>query len=434
MFHSGDPSLLHPGVPLGYIGGERGSGFYYSGVEYSFRSDGLYRLPLTDFIDERQERPRKDDTVVFHTYDGYLRLIQIATVLSVDRQIVMATVIETINIEDYLNEIDGSKIKKNTLPGDRIVAGSVTGDRIADGAISSSKVAAGAITGEKLASGAVSSDKLADGAVTNAKIASGAVSMGKIADGAVTSNKVANDAITSDKIASGAVTNAKVANGAISTGKLASGAVTADKVSSGAITSDKIATGAVSSDKLTSGAVTADKVSSGAITSDKIASGAVTGDKISSTIIEEKLQEVMQSDVDQVIREMIESGEIVIDPSVQPGITESDLISDENFVKYVTGESSTGGGKVVRSSNVKSLTGDALAKIATGGQSSRFPMSMLPIIPISRADYEALPSSIKNNGYLYAIHEGEATTEPTDQWEDFPTDQEVTDYIFGGEG
>lgn len=393
MFHSGDPSLLHPDFALGYVGGERGSGFYYSGVEYEYLSNGLYRLPLTDFIDERQERPRKDDTVVFHTYDGRLRLIQIATVLSVDRKIIMATVIETINIEDYLNDIDGSKIKKNTLPGDRLLDNSISGAKIQDGSVDSNKLADGAVTNAKIASGAVSSDKVADGAITNSKIASGAVTMGKLANGAVTSDKIAAGAVTGDKVADGAITDAKVANGAISSGKLASGAVTGDK----------------------------------------IANGAVTGDKISDNVITEKLEEVLQGSTDQVIREMIESGEIVIDPTVQPGITDKDLISDADFVNYVTGESDTGGGKVVRASNVKAMTGSALAKVATNGQSSRFPMSMLPIVPISKDEYDALPSSTQNNGYIYAIYEGEPQ-QPADQWEDFPTDQDVTDYVFGGEG
>lgn len=177
-------------------------------------------------------------------------------------------------------EIDGGKIRANTIQALSIMAGSIT----------TTQIQAGSIVGEDLAINTITAREINAQAITANEIASDAIITRHISTNAVTANEIAARTITADEIASLTIVSTNIASEAITAGKLAVNSVNAFKISANAVTTEKIAANAVTANEIAARTITADEIAVNTITASQIATdaiiarhisfGAIVGDKI----------------------------------------------------------------------------------------------------------------------------------------------------------
>jgi hypothetical protein len=109
--------------------------------------------------------------------------------------------IRELNVTNFTNSIDGSKIASGTISSTQIENGSILTVDISDHAI----------TYEKIAVNAVTNTRIANGAVTHAKLSSDCIQSHNIVDGTIMDVDIsANAAISGSKIANASITNDKI--------------------------------------------------------------------------------------------------------------------------------------------------------------------------------------------------------------------------------
>lgn len=186
-------------------------------------------------------------------------------------------------VEDLLSEwqwedtveIDGGKIRANTIQALSIVAGSIT----------TTQIRAGSIVGNDLAINTITAREINAQTITANELASDSIMTRHIRTNAVTANEIAARTIVADNIAAGTITGTQIAADTIRGSHIFAGTITATEISSGAITAVKIASNAVTTVKLDAEAVTAAKISANTITAAQIAANTITANEIRAQTI-----------------------------------------------------------------------------------------------------------------------------------------------------
>uniref|UniRef100_UPI0022E5AA96 tail fiber domain-containing protein n=1 Tax=Enterococcus casseliflavus TaxID=37734 RepID=UPI0022E5AA96 len=274
-------------------------------------------LPLLhDNLQKNEQSLIELDTVTLPLLDGRLKTAE-QNFLDAQKRIDDAMA-DIRDVEDLLHdwqwedtiEIDGGKIRANTVQALAIVAGSITttqirarsivGNDLAVNTITTREISAQSITANEIASNAIITRHIATDAVTANEIAaltitateisSDAIITRHISTNAVTANEIAARTITAAEIASLTIVSTNIASEAITTGKLAANSVNAFKISANAVTTEKIAANAVTANEIAARTITADEIAVNAITAGQIATdaivsrhisfGAIVGDKI----------------------------------------------------------------------------------------------------------------------------------------------------------
>ncbi|AUJ85476.1 phage tail spike protein [Enterococcus sp. CR-Ec1] len=172
-------------------------------------------------------------------------------------------------------EIDGGKIRANTIQALSIIAGSIT----------TTQIQAGSIVGNDLAVNTITAREINAQTITANEIATNAIITRHIATNAVTANEIAARTITATEIAAGTITGTQIAADTIRGSHIFAGTITATEISSGAITAVKIASNAVTTVTLDAEAVTAAKISANTITAAQIAANTITANEIRAQTI-----------------------------------------------------------------------------------------------------------------------------------------------------
>jgi len=109
--------------------------------------------------------------------------------------------IRELNVTNFTNSIDGSKIASGTISSTQIENGSILTVDISDHAITYEKIAANAVTNTRIANGAVTHAKLSSDCVQSHNIVDGTIMDVDIStNAAISGSKIANSSITNDKI------------------------------------------------------------------------------------------------------------------------------------------------------------------------------------------------------------------------------------------
>ncbi|WP_461198559.1 phage tail spike protein [Enterococcus sp. N249-2] len=210
------------------------------------------------------------------------------------------------DVEDLLHdwqwqdtvEIDGGKIRANTIQALAIVAGSIT----------TTQIRAGSIVGNDLAVNTITAREINAQTITANEIATNAIITRHIATNAVTANEIAANTITADEITTNAIVTRHISANAVTAVKINANAVTAEKINASAVTADKIATNAVTTVKLNAEAVTAAKIAANTITAAKIAANTITANEIrAQTIVADTIAS------NAIIARHITAGSIIAD-------------------------------------------------------------------------------------------------------------------------
>lgn len=188
------------------------------------------------------------------------------------------------DVEDLLHgwqwqdtvEIDGGKIRADTILARSIQAGSIT----------SVQIQAGSIVGDDLAVNTITAREINAQTITALEIASDAIITRHISTNAITANEIAARTITALEIAANTITASQIAANTITANQIAVETITANRIATNAIIARHITAGSIVADKLASGSVTTVKLAAGAVTANVIASNAVTAVKIAANAIE----------------------------------------------------------------------------------------------------------------------------------------------------
>lgn len=143
-------------------------------------------------------------------------------------------------------EINGGKIRADSVTATQIAANTITANQIATGAIIADKILANAITTAKIATNAVTANEIAAATITATEIKGGTI----------TATQIAANAITVDKILANAVTTAKIATNAVTANEIAAGTITATEIKARTLTADRIATGAITANEIKANSIT----------------------------------------------------------------------------------------------------------------------------------------------------------------------------------
>lgn len=188
-------------------------------------------------------------------------------------------------------EINAQTITANELASDSIITrhirtNAVTANEIAARTITATEIAAGTITGTQIAADTIRGSHIFAGTITATEISSGAITAVKIASNAVTTVKLDAEAVTAAKIAANTITAAQIAANTITANNIATETITANRIATNGIIARNITAGSIVADKLATGSVTAVKIAAGAVTADKILARAVTADKLATNAIQ----------------------------------------------------------------------------------------------------------------------------------------------------
>lgn len=129
------------------------------------------------------------------------------------------------------------------------------------------KVKADSITANQIAAGAISTDKLAANAVTAAKIAANTITAGQIASKTITAAQIQAGTITSNEIKASTITGDKLVAGTITATQLAAGSITAEKIAAGAITAEKLDANAINGKTITGSVISGGSITGATLTS-----------------------------------------------------------------------------------------------------------------------------------------------------------------------
>ncbi|MFP8915296.1 phage tail spike protein [Enterococcus innesii] len=182
--------------------------------------------------------------------------------------------------------ITANEIATNAIITRHIATNAVTANEIAARTITATEIAAGTITGTQIAADTIRGSHIFAGTITATEISSGAITAVKIASNAVTTVKLDAEAVTAAKIAANTITAAKIAANTITANQIAANAITADRIASNAILARHITGATITADKLAAGSVTTAKLAAGAVTATTIAARAVSADKLATNAIQ----------------------------------------------------------------------------------------------------------------------------------------------------
>lgn len=166
-------------------------------------------------------------------------------------------------------------IRANAVTANEIAARTITATEIAAGTITGTQIAADTIRGSHIFANTITADNLGVNSVTAVKIASNAVTTVKLDAEAVTAAKIAANTITAAQIAANTVTANEIRAQTIVGDSIASNAIIARHITANSIVAGKIASGAVTTAKLAAGAVTATTIAARAVSADKLATNAI---------------------------------------------------------------------------------------------------------------------------------------------------------------
>lgn len=188
-------------------------------------------------------------------------------------------------------EINAQTITANELASDSIMtrhirANAVTANEIAARTITATEIAAGTITGTQIAADTIRGSHIFAGTITATEISSGAITAVKIASNAVTTVKLDAEAVTAAKISANTITAAQIAANTITANEIRAQTIVGDSIASNAIIARHITANSIVAGKIASGAVTTAKLAAGAVTATTIAARAVSADKLAANAIQ----------------------------------------------------------------------------------------------------------------------------------------------------
>ncbi|MDO7880498.1 MAG: phage tail spike protein, partial [Enterococcus mundtii] len=125
-------------------------------------------------------------------------------------------------------EIDGGKIRANTIQALSIKAGSIT----------TTQIQAGSIVGNDLAINTITAREINAQTITANELATNAIITRHISTNAVTANEIAANTIAADNISTNAIIARHISTSAITAEKINTNAVTAIKINAGAVTAE----------------------------------------------------------------------------------------------------------------------------------------------------------------------------------------------------
>lgn len=197
------------------------------------------------------------------------------------------------DVEDLLSdwqwqdtvEIDGGKIRANTIQALSIMAGSITTTQIQAGSIVGNDLAVNTITAREINAQTITANEIATNAIITRHISTNAVTANEIAANTIVADNVSTNAIIARHISANSVTADKINANAVTAIKINAGAVTADKIATNAITAGKINVGAVTAREIATQTITATQIATNTITANNIAANTITGDRIASNSI-----------------------------------------------------------------------------------------------------------------------------------------------------
>ncbi|MFJ3330670.1 phage tail spike protein [Enterococcus sp. NPDC086594] len=184
-----------------------------------------------------------------------------------------------------INTITSREINAQTITALEIASDAIITRHISTNAVTANEIAARSITANEIATLTIVSTNIASEAITAGKIAAGSIIASKIAANAVTTEKIAANAVTANEIAARTITADEIAVNTITASLIATDAIIARHISFGAIVGDKIMARSITTNHLVAGAITADKIFAGSVRAVAIAAGAVTADKIAANAI-----------------------------------------------------------------------------------------------------------------------------------------------------
>ena len=192
--------------------------------------------------------------------------------------------------------------------------------------------------------------------------------------GSVTSDHIKDKTIVNGDIADTTIESGKIKENAITEGKINNGAVTEVKINNNAVTSDKIKDSAVTTDKINNSAVTEVKINNNAVTSYKIKDSAVTTDKINNSAVTEV---------------KINNNAVTTDKIKNSAVTLVKLNSSDVIDTTVGGTNSSG--KLITSNAVKNHTHGNINNDGTllqNNESATYNTNNLPIVADSTSNYK----------------------------------------------
>ena len=189
-------------------------------------------------------------------------------------------------------QIEGSKLRDNTLTSNLYGTQSITSQAYALRSIQSNAIGLAEVDQSNLATGACGADQIENGAVDGSiHISAGSLITENFASNSVGEDALKPSSVGSAQLKSGAILTSKVGNSQITTAKLDSTAnseaVDTSVVRNNAITKDKIAPSSIDEERLIDGSVTNAKLADSSITANKLStlsqlnvSGTITANAI----------------------------------------------------------------------------------------------------------------------------------------------------------
>lgn len=219
-------------------------------------------------------------------------------------------------------EIDGGKIRANTVQALAIVAGSITTTQIRAGSIAGNDLAVNTITAREINAESITANEIASNAIITRHIATDAVTANEIAALTITATEIASDAIITRHISTNAVTANEIAARTITAAEIATLTIVSTNIASEAITAGKIAAGSIIASKIAANAVTTEKIAANAVTANEIAARTITADEIAVNAIT-----AAQIATDAIVARHISFGAIVGDKIMARSITTNHLVA-----------------------------------------------------------------------------------------------------------
>ena len=171
-------------------------------------------------------------------------------------------------------------ISTNAVTANEIAANTIVADNISTDAIITRHISANAVTANEIMAQTITADELATSSIITRHISANAVTANEIAANTITAGEIAANTITAAQIAANTITANQIAVETITANRIATDAIIARHITVGSIVADKLATGSVTAVKIAAGAVTADKIQANAIETSHMRANTINGDRI----------------------------------------------------------------------------------------------------------------------------------------------------------
>ncbi|MFW8597848.1 phage tail spike protein [Enterococcus innesii] len=171
-------------------------------------------------------------------------------------------------------------ISTNAVTANEIAANTIVADNISTDAIITRHISANTVTANEIMAQTITADELATSSINTRHISANAVTANEIAANTITAGEIAANTITAAQIAANTITANQIAVETITANRIATDAIIARHITVGSIVADKLATGSVTAVKIAAGAVTADKIQANAIETSHMRANTINGDRI----------------------------------------------------------------------------------------------------------------------------------------------------------